>query len=63
MTCDHSGKSVVIRVRHTAKGTRRRRVCLDCGERYTTLETVVGGQRKPSAAPEQRGFALAGWLR
>jgi len=62
MTCEHTGKSEVIRVRHTAKGTRRRRVCLDCGERYTTLETVVT-HRKPSAAPDQRGFALAGWLR
>ena len=62
MTCDHGGKSVVIRVRHTAKGTRRRRVCLDCGERYTTLETVIA-HLKPEAVPEQRGFALAGWLR
>jgi len=63
MTCDHSGKSEVIEVRRTDDGTRRRRLCLECNARYTTLETVVEGQRKPEAVPAQRGFALAGWLR
>lgn len=65
MTCKHDGKSEVIEVRRTDDGTRRRRLCLECNARFTTLEAVVTGQRKPqpSAAPEQRDFALAGWLR
>ena len=63
MTCDHSGKSEVIEVRKTKEGTRRRKICSDCGKRFTTPETVVTVQRKPEAVPEQRGFALAGWLR
>ena len=62
MTCDHSGKSEVIEVRRTDDGTRRRRLCLECNARFTTLETVIA-HRKPEAIPAQRGFALAGWLR
>jgi len=58
MTCDHSGKSEVIEVRKTKEGTRRRKVCIDCGKRFTTLETIVSRKK-----PIKTNFALDGWLR
>ena len=58
MTCKHDGKSEVIEVRKTEKGTRRRKVCIDCGKRYTTLEAIVES-RKPAKAK----FSFNGLLR
>jgi len=62
MICDHSGKSEVIEVRKTKEGTRRRKVCIDCGKRFTTLETIVES-RKPVSIIAKTKFALDGWLR
>lgn len=58
MTCDHSGKSEVIEVRKTKEGTRRRKVCIDCGKRYTTLEAIVASRK-----PAKTKFSFDGLLR
>ena len=36
----------VYDTRNTRKGTRRRRKCLECGERFTTYETLVSDKPK-----------------
>lgn len=37
-----NGSTIVIDTRPTKSGIRRRRKCLDCGERFTTIETAKG---------------------
>ena len=63
MTCEHTGKSEVLEVRRTDNGTRRRKVCLECSQRYTTLETIIASRKVNDKPTMPRGFALAGWLR
>ena len=41
-----SYQTTVLDTRHTQKGTRRRRKCLECGERFTTYETLVSDKPK-----------------
>jgi transcriptional regulator NrdR family protein len=36
--CRCGGHSRVLQVRHSLGTTRRRRLCLDCGRRWTTRE-------------------------
>ena len=44
--CAHL-KSSVLTTRLVYAGTQRRRQCLDCGRRFTTLETVITPMRGP----------------
>jgi transcriptional regulator NrdR family protein len=41
-----SEKSKVIESRKSSDSTRRRRECLDCGNRFTTLEKVIEKPKK-----------------
>ena len=42
----NSEKSKVLESRKSSYGIRRRRECLDCGNRFTTLETIIKKQEK-----------------
>jgi len=44
--CD-SQNTKVIDTRKTKRGTRRRRECLDCGWKFSTLELLVEGFKEP----------------
>jgi len=47
--------SRVIETRPASMGTRRRRVCVECGHRWSTRETVMGAE--PDCLAE-RAFEL-----
>lgn len=41
MKCSCGGDTRVVDSRDTEKGLRRRRLCMDCGFRFSTLESVL----------------------
>jgi len=47
LTCSHD--TVVIDTRMTSKGLRRRRQCILCGDRFSTIETPVTYTRRKKA--------------
>ena len=59
----HKGKSKVLESRKADDSIRRRRKCLNCGFRYSTLETVVlqknEAYRRPLVKIQRRSYSKA----
>lgn len=60
MRCSCGGDTRVVDSRLIDKALRRRRICMECGNRFNTLETVMPQtERKPKPVKTEPAFVTA----